>query len=172
MAAPLGNQYYKLAGSNIGRPKAIPTADDMWQLFVCYKTWAKDNPKLVKDWVGKDADEVNREKERPLTLEEFEDWVADNGGPWELDQYFGNREGRYEEFVSVCARIRRAIRADQIVGGMAGIYNPSITQRLNNLVERTENNNKITLDQLDYSQLSDEALKEIEDATKNQPRLS
>lgn len=171
MAAPLGNNYHTLA-VNPGRPKAIPTAADMWQLFQCYKTWAKDNPKLIKDWVGKDADEVNREKERPLTLEEFEDWVADNGGPWELDQYFANREGRYEEFVSVCARIRRAIRADQIVGGMAGIYNPSITQRLNNLVERTENNQTITLEQLDYSKLSDEALKEIENAAKDQPRLS
>jgi hypothetical protein len=171
MPAPIGNTFYKLA-TNPGRPKDIPTAEDMWQLFTVYRQWAKDNPVLVQDFVGKDADEVERKKERPLTLEGFEDWVADNGGPWSLDHYFGNYEGRYEEFISVCARIRRSIRSDQITGGMAGIYNPSITQRLNNLVERTENNNKITLDQLDYSQLSDEALKEIEDASKNQPRLS
>lgn len=170
MAAPLGNQFYKLA-SNPGVKKMIPDAEEMWKLFECYKTWAKSNPKLVKDWVGKDADEVYREKEQPLTLEGFEDWVADNGGPWELDQYFANREGRYEDFVSVCARIRRAVRSDQITGGLAGIYNASITQRLNNLVERTENNNKVTLEQLDYSKLSDEALKEIENAS-NQPRLS
>lgn len=171
MSAPLGNTFYKMAETT-GRPKMIPTGDDMWQLFMCYKTWAKSNPKLVKDWVGKDADEVFREKERCLSLEEFEDWVADNGGPWSLEHYFANTDNRYQDFITVCARIRRSVRADQITGGMAGIYNASITQRLNNLVERTENNNKITLDQLDYSQLSDEALKEIEDASKNQPRLS
>lgn len=171
MAAPIGNQFYKLAGDNIGRPKSIPTPEDMWTLFSCYKTWAKDNPKLVKDWVGKDADEVYREKEQPLTLEGFEDWVADNGGPWALDHYFSNDRGAYEEFLSVCNRIRRSIRSDQITGGMAGIFNASITQRLNSLVERTENNNKVTLEQLDYSKLSDEALKEIENAS-NQPRIS
>lgn len=171
MAAPILNQYYKLAETT-GRPKAIPTGDDMWQLFSVYKQWAKDNPVIVQDFVGKDADEVERKKEQPLTLEGFEDWVADNGGPWSLEQYFSNTGNRYQDFVAVCARIRRSIRADQIKGGMAGIYNPSITQRLNNLVERTENNNKITLQDLDYSQLSDEALKEIEDASKNQPRIS
>jgi hypothetical protein len=42
-------------------------------------------------------------------------------------------------FSEVCSRIKKSIRADQIKGGMAGIYNPSITQRLNNLVERQEN---------------------------------
>ena len=170
MAAPLLNEYYKLA-TNPGRPKAIPTAEDMWQLYSLYKEWVKANPVEIQDFVGKDADEVMRKKEQPLTLEGFEDWVADNGGPWSLDHYFGNYEGRYEEFISVCARIRRSIRADQIKGGMVGLYNPSITQRLNNLIERTENNNKITLQDLDYSQLSDEALKEIEDAS-NKPRLS
>lgn len=171
MSAPIGNTFYKMAETT-GRPKLIPTENDMWQLFVCYKTWCKDNPVIVQDFVGKDADEVERKKEQPLTLEGFEDWVADNGGPWSLEQYFSNTDNRYQDFIAVCARIRRSIRADQIRGGMAGIYNASITQRLNNLVERTENNNKITLDQLDYSQLSDEALKEIEDASKNQPRLS
>lgn len=171
MAAPVGNQFYKMA-VNPGRPKAIPEPDIMWGIFLNYKEYIKSHPVLIQDFVGKDADEVERKKEQPLSMESFENWVADNGGPWSLEHYFMNYEGRYEEFISVCARIKREIRADQIRGGLVGIYNPSITQRLNNLVERTENNNKITLDQLDYSQLSDEALKEIEDATKNQPRLS
>jgi hypothetical protein len=170
MAAPLLNQFYKLAETT-GRPKAIPTGEDMWMLFSCYKTWVKDNPVEIQDFVGKDADEVVRKKERPLTMEGFENWVADNGGPWGLDQYFSNFNNSYQDFLAVCARIRREIRADQIVGGLSGIYNPSITQRLNNLVERTENNNKVTLEQLDYSKLSDEALKEIENAS-NQPRIS
>lgn len=170
MAAPLLNQFYKMAETT-GRPKAIPTPEDMWTLFSCYKTWVKDNPVEIQDFVGKDADEVMRKKEQPLTMEGFENWVADNGGPWSLDHYFANTSNSYEDFLAICARIRREIRADQIRGGLVGLYNPSITQRLNNLVERTENNNKVTLEQLDYSKLSDEALKEIENAS-NQPRIS
>ena len=36
-----------------------------------------------------------------------------------------------------CSHIKELIRLDQISGGMAGIYNPSITQRLNGLKEET-----------------------------------
>lgn len=53
-----------------------------------------------------------------------------------------NREGRYAEFVPICRTIKQRIRNDQIEGGMAGIYNPSITQRLNGLTEKTENENR------------------------------
>jgi hypothetical protein len=45
---------------------------------------------------------------------------------------------RYGDYVSICTRIRKNIRQDQIEGGMTGIYNTSITQRLNNLTEKHE----------------------------------
>ncbi len=44
----------------------------------------------------------------------------------------------YGDYVGICRTIKEEIRADQIDGGMAGIYNPSITQRLNNLTEKKE----------------------------------
>ena len=40
------------------------------------------------------------------------------------------------------AQERKAIRKDQIEGGMVGQYNPSITQRLNNLTERVDTTSK------------------------------
>ena len=52
--------------------------------------------------------------------------------------YFINYEGRYEDYVSICSRIKREIRTNQIEGGMVGIFNPSITQRLNGLTEKSE----------------------------------
>ena len=45
---------------------------------------------------------------------------------------------RYKRFSTIVTRIRKEVRNDQIGGGMAGIYNPSITARLNNLVEKKE----------------------------------
>ena len=127
-----------------GRPKAIESPEVMYQLFQEYCEHTKANPIKVKDWVGGMAKPVVREKEVPLTMEGFEIYGFRQGIVIGLDQYFANREGRYEEFVSICSRIRKEIRDDQIKGGMAGIYNPSITQRLNNLVEKTENKHEVS----------------------------
>lgn len=127
-----------------GRPKAIESPEVMYQLFQEYCEHTKANPIKVKDWVGGMAKPVVREKEIPLTMEGFEIYGFRQGIVIGLDQYFANREGRYEDFVSICMRIRKEIRDDQIKGGMAGIFNPSITQRLNNLVEKTENKHEVS----------------------------
>lgn len=127
-----------------GRPKAIESPEAMYNLFQEYCQHTKANPIKVKDWVGGMAKPVVREKEIPLTMEGFEIYGFRQGIVIGLDQYFANREGRYEEFVSICSRIRKEIRDDQIKGGMAGIFNPSITQRLNNLVEKTENKHEVS----------------------------
>lgn len=71
-------------------------------------------------------------------MEGFENYCWKNDIARDLVQYFTNREGRYQDFVTVCTYIKKEIRDDQINGGMAGIYNPSITQRLNNLTEKIE----------------------------------
>ena len=122
----------------MGKRKYIETPEKMWEHFVSYKKETKEKPIIVKDWVGKDAVDVYREKERPLTLEGFENWCADNDIIDSIDQYFANTDNRYSEYVGICSRIRKVIRQDQIEGGMVGIYNPSITQRLNGLVDKKE----------------------------------
>jgi len=136
----------------MGRYKLIESPEKMWQLFCDYKEKAKSSPILVQDFVGKDGTEVKRERERPLTMEGFECFVWDEGIIEGVEQYFSNREGRYSDFVGICSRIRKEIRQDQISGGMAGIYNPSITQRLNNLVEKTDTKTegiqKITIERI------------------------
>lgn len=125
MARPKGTKYIK-------------TPEIMWDLFEDYKLAVKGKPILQHDFVGKDAESVRREKERPLTFEGFQNFVEDTGLIGVIEQYFENRGNRYEDYIGVCSRIKRKIRQDQIEGGMAGIYNPSITQRLNNLTERTD----------------------------------
>ena len=125
----------------MGRNKYIESPEKMWEYFEAYKKQAKADPIKVQDYVGKDGNMVYREKERPLTIEGFELWCWDNGIISDLSQYFANTDKRYTDYQTICSRIRKAVRQDQISGGMAGIYNPSITQRLNNLVEKTDNNN-------------------------------
>ena len=146
----------------MGLHKLIDKPELMWSMFKDYVEYVKSNPRRVQDFVGKDAEMVYREKEVPLTMEGFEDYVADIPGmPLSLEQYFSNRDGRYEDFVAICSRIRRSIRKDQIEGGMVGQYNASITQRINGLVEKTESKVEAKVEQIDYSQLSESTLNEI-----------
>lgn len=120
------------------KPKLVPSPEAMEEEFINYKNLIKANPIIVNDYVGKDGDRVERTKERPCTMEGFENHCYQLGWGTDLDQYFANREDRYAEYVSICKYIRYMIRQDQIEGGMAGIYNPSITQRLNGLVDKSE----------------------------------
>jgi hypothetical protein len=125
--------------------KYIENEDIMWALFSDYKKSVKDNPILIEDYVGKDAQRVMREKPRCLTMEGFENYVADiDGMPMDLGHYFANTDKAYEEYCTICSRIRRNIRQDQIEGGMSGIYNPSITQRLNSLTDKQEVKHEVT----------------------------
>lgn len=130
----------------MGRYKLIDSPETMWKLFQDYKEWVENNPILTEDFVGKDADRVLRQKNRCLTMEGFEDFVAEiDGMPMDLGDYFANTKDAYSNFSTICSRIKRNIRRDQIEGGMAGIYNPSITQRLNGLVDKSES--KIQVEQ-------------------------
>jgi len=122
----------------MAKKKYIETPEKMWQLFLDYAAHTKDHPITVKDFIGPKAITVHRELQKPLTMEGFENFVADQGLNENLDHYFANRDERYSQYVSICSRIRKSIRQDQIEGGMTGIYNTSITQRLNNLTEKHE----------------------------------
>lgn len=122
----------------MGRYKLIDSPEKMFSYFKQYRDWAKSNPIEIEDYVGKDASRVMREKPRPLTMEGFENWLFEQDIIESVDQYFSNERDAYSDFTGICRIIRKIIRQDQIEGGMAGIYNPSITQRLNGLVEKSE----------------------------------
>lgn len=123
--------------------KYIETPEKLWELFTAYKKKIKDNPILVHDFVGKDGISAERRRERPLTLEGFECYVMEVGvmGCNDLSAYFDKKSDSYAAYWPTVDRIKKMIRADQIEGGMANIYNPQITQRLNGLVEKTDNVN-------------------------------
>ena len=123
----------------VGRPKLIESPEQFWAHFLDYKIEVKMNPILVHDFVGKDGNAAHREKERPLTIEGFENYLDEeydiSGG---IQQYLENRDDRYKEYVSIVARMRRAIRQDQIEGGMVGIYHPNLTARIQGIKDRVD----------------------------------
>ena len=88
-------------------------------------------------YVGKDGERVSDPVKIPYTLEGLKRycWDKEIG---DVSAYFLNAEGYYEEFLTICSRIKNEIREHQIVGGMNGFFNASITQRLNGLADKKE----------------------------------
>jgi hypothetical protein len=126
-------------GTSKGNGKYIETPEKMWEYFEAYRSQVKSNPRTKTVFPGKDAIPQHEPLERPLTVEGFENWCADAGIIEDLSNYFANTKGNYSDYSTICSRIRRVIRQDQIEGGMVGQYNASITQRLNSLVDKQEN---------------------------------
>lgn len=122
----------------MGKNKYIETPDKMWEYFLSYKKEVKEDPVQVHDYVGKDADEVFRRREKPLTFIGFQNWLEDNDIITDVTDYFENKDVRYNDYIRICSRIKRNIQNDQITGGMVGIYNTSITQRLNGLTDKMD----------------------------------
>jgi len=153
----------------MGNQKYIESPEKMWELFLAYVKKTKDNPikrseqrkgtvVLPKAFDGDMPDGIiELPIERPLTIEGFENYVCDEGIINDLGDYFSNKNGKYADFSTICNRVRRTIRMDQIEGGMAGIYNPSITQRLNGLVEKsqTDGTTKLIVEYIDGNQSPD-----------------
>jgi hypothetical protein len=123
----------------MGKNKYIETPQRMWELFEAYRKDVKDNPRVRHVFVGKDGNSDFERLERPLTIEGFKNYCYDVVG--DITAYLVNRDNAYNDYSTICTRIKETIRQDQIEGGMVGQYNPSITQRLNGLSEKVENTN-------------------------------
>ena len=86
---------------------------------------------------------VIREKPIPLTFEGFKSLLFERqfDSGFDSDRYF--TDGVHEDLSASPHVLRRIIRQDQIRGGMAGIYNPSLTARINGLTDKVETSHKI-----------------------------
>jgi len=155
---------------NIHPTRIFKSPDELEAAFELYK---EDLNEQGKEWmnvqyVGKNAQRVSDPMKVPMTLEGFKRFCRTNYG--DVQGYFDNHEGYYDDFVVICSRIREAIRENQIVGGLLGVYNSSITQRLNNLSEKQEIKQEVKAEvkteaKLDISKLSLEekkALRELQ----------
>lgn len=111
---------------------------DLEKAFEEYKINLKEqsNEWVKVQYVGKDGYRVEEPQKVPMTMEGFERFCYKNYGC--VNHYFDNKEGYYTDFGTICSYIKKEIRENQITGGLLGFYNPSITQRLNGLVDKKE----------------------------------
>lgn len=136
------------------------------ELEMAWKLYKEDLIKQGEEWlkvqyVGKDGCRMTDAMKLPYTMEGFEVFCYENYGT--VEHYFRNSDGNYSDFCTICSHIKKEIRSNQITGGLLGVYNPSITQRLNGLTEKTD----ITTDgkQLQNNTIQVEIIKLNEDTS-------
>tara|TARA_R100000951_G_C2590003_1_gene164701 strand:- start:22 stop:498 length:477 start_codon:yes stop_codon:yes gene_type:complete len=126
--------------------KAPEELQEAWGEYKeCLLTAAKLWPKV--QYVGRDGKRVEDYPVLPITLDGFYVFCREvvKGKPryGEVEQYFTNQGGRYDDFVGICRACKQERRNHQIIGGMVGAFNPSITQRLNGLADKKEVDAKV-----------------------------
>jgi hypothetical protein len=112
--------------------------EELKEAWLKFKENAKEqaNEWIETQYVGKDGDIRLTPKKIPLTFEGFKRFARDRYGC--IEQYFTNQDDFYSDYIGICRAIKEEIRENQVIGGMLGFFNPSITQRLNSLVDKQQ----------------------------------
>lgn len=123
MAAPIGNQFWKLRSKH-GRDKLFATPELMWEAACEYFEWIDENPLYEVDYVGKDANMVEKPHIRPYTLQGLCLYLDCSTG------YFREfKKDCSKDFISVITRIEETIYRQKFEGASCGFYNANIIAR-------------------------------------------
>lgn len=128
----------------MSRDKAIESPEKLRELFEEYKAWAKENPYKWHDFVGKDAEEVWKRRERPLTWIGFEVYLNKQGILQHLGHYEQNTGDAYTDYLPILRALKAECHQDMIDGASAGVYNQNIAARITGLVDKKELDKKVT----------------------------
>lgn len=120
----------------MAKNKYIETPEKLLEMWEDYKRKVKENPRFINH-LNKFGEIVPVPMECPLTQQGFEVFCK-NKFNVTIGHYFDNPDNAYDEYRAICSHIKAERQDDQITGGMIGQYNASITQRLNNLAEKVE----------------------------------
>lgn len=107
----------------------------------------KANPKLVQEFVGKDGKSVQREKEMPISLKGFKNYMYKHGYK-NMYNYIYNNKNIHDEYIEASQHLKDLCEQDHADGAMVGIYNGQITGRLNGWADKTETSANVTVTQI------------------------
>lgn len=132
MSAPTGNQFWKLRSKH-GRDKIFTSPDILWEACMEYFEATSQRKWVRKDWVGKDANEVERETETPFTLTGLFVFLDIVKQTW---ANYRDKEG----FLDVIARVEQIMYTQKFEGASVGAFNANIIARDLGLKEQTDVN--------------------------------
>lgn len=157
MGAPAGNQFWKLRSKH-GRDKLFTDPNILWESACEYFEVTDQRKWKKKDWVGKDAIEVERENETPYTKSGLALYLDCD---WRTIEDLKNSTN--QGFLPIVIRIEQVIYTQKIEGASVGAFNPSIVSRelgLKDSTDVTTNGGNVGVFQLPPN-LTYEQLKEL-----------
>lgn len=125
----------------IGRPKAIPTPEKLWEYACEYFKRTDENKFLKQDFIRsgeRGGQIVELETIRPYTWAGFEAYLFEKGIIQDLEDYRYNLEGRYEAFKGIIRAIDRIMYANKFEGAAVGAFNANIIARDLGLVDKAQ----------------------------------
>lgn len=156
MAAPIGNQYYKLAKQVAGRKPFIETAEEFTKLFLEYVAWSEDNPILSKRASKKETDtdqNGNRRpaetrmdseaKRRPISMYGLCAYLGFSRKWFEmrlktLEEKGDKRTDKEEEYFTAITRAKNIIEMQQYDGACVGDFNATLVMRALGLGDKVD----------------------------------
>lgn len=150
MAAPKGNQFWKLA-TKYGRDKLFSSPEILWEASCEYFEWCDENPLIsVEQSRGRSS-----KKKKEVTkdgIEEKDTGLIDmplmRAYTWEALELYLNigslrdYKTEYKDFKQVITRIGNIIYSQKFSGAAAGLLNANIIARDLGLVDQTKNQNE------------------------------
>jgi hypothetical protein len=136
MAAPLGNEFYKMR-INTGAPRKFDTPEDLAAAFNSYFEYIEASPlkesvlMKVKVGLNEKVKVYNRPLPRAMTIQGFCAFTGVAGST--VFEY-----EKLEGYSNIVARAKEIMYSQKIEGAAAGLFNPSIIARELGLTEKTE----------------------------------
>ena len=134
----ISKSHYQTLYAYMSKSKYIETPEKLLDLFNDYRKHVKANPNIKADWVGKDATEVERKLEIPLTWDGFECYLSEKKVINDLGDYEANTDNAYSEYVEVIKLIKKFTGVDQFNGAAIGIFNANLMSRKLGLADKQE----------------------------------
>lgn len=127
-----GNQFWKQRSKH-GRDMLFTTPDLLWQAASEYFELTDSRKWTKKDWVGKDAIEVDRECDTPYTISGMCLYFDCSRQWW--NEF---KDAKHSDFFEVIARIENIMNTQKFEGAAVGAFNANIIARDLGLREQTE----------------------------------
>jgi len=151
--------------------RIFKTPEDLWKAFEGYKL---ENEKEAEKWlkvqyVGKEGERVTDATKVPLTIEGFEVYCYNNHGC--VNQYLDNKDGLYQDFVTIVTRIRVEIKHNQLNGAFIGHFKEGLTARYNNMREQTDittQGEKLNHQTIDFGKIPTDLLIQLKDSLRDE----
>lgn len=121
MAAPIGNQFWKLRTKH-GKDAIFSTPEILWEAACEYFEHCEQNPLTEQNWVGRDGEEVHKKHMRPFTQAGLCIYLGIS------EQAFRDMKVR-NDYVEVCNIISQIIKNQKFEGAAVGLFNANIIAR-------------------------------------------